>query len=107
MSRTEHLDAPAMMKALETLRPSKTRVIYADCRLCDTPLVIAGVPRKAQAALPYTPNKSPWRAFERDHRVPGGWRSSKRFGFIPNKRDELGFEPHDCPRADWKGAATT
>lgn len=104
MSNTEHLDDQAMVQALNHLHYQDRRVILANCQNCGTPLLIAGVMRRYRRLLPYSPNRGPWRAFERDHARRGhGFRSSKAHGFVPNHRDDVaGFPPHDCPLADWR-----
>lgn len=89
-----------MMNALNHLPPDRNRVHLGDCQFCGTPVVIAAVPKSARPALPPTPNKSAWRAFERRWvRSADAWRSSKRFGFVPAREGE-GFLPHACPIGD-------
>lgn len=92
----------------EYLGPSRV-VHLRSCARCGADLVIGRVPaslRSQEGLLPRTPNKGPWRAFEREQRVSRrAWRSTKRFGFIPLKPDRdglVGFLPHDCPKADWR-----
>lgn len=77
---------------------SKTLIHLADCRACGTPIIITGVPRNVRARLPYSPNRGPWRAFDRQQVMgEGTYRSSVRHGMVPS-RERIGFLPHACPR---------
>lgn len=105
MSNVEHLDDQAMVSALDELPHACGYVRVANCRLCDQPLVIARVAWGMRAGMPHTPQRSAFRAFDRELVSDGRtWRSSKRHGFVVNTRDVPGFRPHDCPRADWRQA---
>jgi hypothetical protein len=104
MSNAEHLDDVTMVKMVGRMPFFCRRVHLHPCGYCGEPLAIAGVLPRYRRLLPYSPNKGPWRAFELRHQGLGeGWRSSKRYGFVPNAReDAIGFAPHDCPKADWR-----
>jgi len=87
--------------------PTPTNVVHLkDCQYCGAPLIIAPTTRstRERGLLPPSPNTGAWRAFEREQVVSRrSWRSTKRYGFIPNVPGNLvGFLPHDCPNAEWK-----